>query len=156
MVNPKTAATFRVLELFELLQYESKLSTYEFYQKVAYTDKITTASQAMYGIQSGKILSNMRPATSNAGSDEVRSADKEEALTVAILIHPDLLGLLPDSASLEFTALQKLYFKIRSFGIFTSPSWGILSGTKDGGNDARARARASSQTPAKQAVGRER
>ncbi|KAJ2935945.1 hypothetical protein H1R20_g1150, partial [Candolleomyces eurysporus] len=35
VVNPKTAATFRVLELFELLQYESKLSTYEFYQAVS-------------------------------------------------------------------------------------------------------------------------
>lgn len=35
VVNPKTAATFRVLEMFELLQYESKLSTYEFYQTVS-------------------------------------------------------------------------------------------------------------------------
>lgn len=35
VVNPKTAATFRVLELFELLQYESKLSTYEFYQTIS-------------------------------------------------------------------------------------------------------------------------
>lgn len=35
VVNPKTAATFRVLELFEILQYESKLSTYEFYQTIS-------------------------------------------------------------------------------------------------------------------------
>jgi hypothetical protein len=35
VVNPKTAATFRALELFELLQYESKLSTYEFYQTIS-------------------------------------------------------------------------------------------------------------------------
>ncbi|KAJ3531990.1 hypothetical protein NMY22_g7930 [Coprinellus aureogranulatus] len=31
IVNPKTAATFRSLELFEMLQYESKLTPYEFY-----------------------------------------------------------------------------------------------------------------------------
>jgi hypothetical protein len=35
VVNPKTAATFWVLEVFELLQYESKLSTYEFYQTIS-------------------------------------------------------------------------------------------------------------------------
>ncbi|RXW12053.1 hypothetical protein EST38_g13799, partial [Candolleomyces aberdarensis] len=35
VVNPKTAATFRVLETFELLQYESKLSTYEYYQTIS-------------------------------------------------------------------------------------------------------------------------
>ncbi|RXW12097.1 hypothetical protein EST38_g13758 [Candolleomyces aberdarensis] len=35
VVNPKTAATFRVLETFELLQYESKLSAYEYYQTLA-------------------------------------------------------------------------------------------------------------------------
>lgn len=33
--NPKTAATFRALELFELLQYESKLSPYEFYNTIS-------------------------------------------------------------------------------------------------------------------------
>ncbi|RXW11828.1 hypothetical protein EST38_g14025, partial [Candolleomyces aberdarensis] len=33
--QPKSAATFRLLEVFELLQYESKLSVYEFYQAIA-------------------------------------------------------------------------------------------------------------------------
>ncbi|RXW17407.1 hypothetical protein EST38_g8431 [Candolleomyces aberdarensis] len=33
--QPKSAATFRLLEVFEILQYESKLSVYEFYQAVA-------------------------------------------------------------------------------------------------------------------------
>ncbi|KAJ3510330.1 hypothetical protein NMY22_g16006 [Coprinellus aureogranulatus] len=35
IVNPKTAATFRALEMFEILQYESKLSPYEFYKAVS-------------------------------------------------------------------------------------------------------------------------
>jgi hypothetical protein len=35
VVNPKTAATFQVLETFELLQYESKLLTYEYYQTIS-------------------------------------------------------------------------------------------------------------------------
>ncbi|KAF6753731.1 hypothetical protein DFP72DRAFT_813809 [Ephemerocybe angulata] len=34
-VNPKTAATFRVLEVFELLQYESKVSPYELYNTIS-------------------------------------------------------------------------------------------------------------------------
>lgn len=33
--NPKTAATFRCLEFFELLQYESKLTPFEFYNTVS-------------------------------------------------------------------------------------------------------------------------
>ncbi|RXW15581.1 hypothetical protein EST38_g10274 [Candolleomyces aberdarensis] len=33
--NPKTAATFRVLEVFEMLQYEAKVSVFEFYQTIA-------------------------------------------------------------------------------------------------------------------------
>ncbi|KAJ2921444.1 hypothetical protein H1R20_g15648, partial [Candolleomyces eurysporus] len=32
--NPKTAATFRALEVFELLQYEAKVSVFEFYQTI--------------------------------------------------------------------------------------------------------------------------
>lgn len=31
---PKTAATFRALETFELLQYEAKVSVFEFYQTI--------------------------------------------------------------------------------------------------------------------------
>ncbi|KAF5332217.1 hypothetical protein D9611_008019 [Ephemerocybe angulata] len=34
-VNPKSAATFRVLEVFELLQYESKVSPYELYNTIS-------------------------------------------------------------------------------------------------------------------------
>ncbi|KAF6741636.1 hypothetical protein DFP72DRAFT_861793 [Ephemerocybe angulata] len=34
-VNPKSAATFRVLEMFELLQYESKVSPYELYNTLS-------------------------------------------------------------------------------------------------------------------------
>ncbi|KAF6758079.1 hypothetical protein DFP72DRAFT_989163 [Ephemerocybe angulata] len=34
-VNPKTAATFRVLEVFEILQYESKVSPYELYNTIS-------------------------------------------------------------------------------------------------------------------------
>ncbi|KAF6746394.1 hypothetical protein DFP72DRAFT_823183 [Ephemerocybe angulata] len=33
--NPKTAATFRALELFELLQYEAKISPFEFFKAIA-------------------------------------------------------------------------------------------------------------------------
>lgn len=33
--NPKTAATFRCLEMFEILQYESKITPFEFYKAVA-------------------------------------------------------------------------------------------------------------------------
>lgn len=33
--NPRTAATFRLLSTFELLSYESKISTFEFYQALA-------------------------------------------------------------------------------------------------------------------------
>ncbi|KAF6747271.1 hypothetical protein DFP72DRAFT_822007, partial [Ephemerocybe angulata] len=33
--NPKTAATFRVLELFELLQYEANISPFEFFKAIA-------------------------------------------------------------------------------------------------------------------------
>lgn len=33
--NPKTAATFRVLECFELLSYVSKVSVFEYYQSLA-------------------------------------------------------------------------------------------------------------------------
>lgn len=35
VVNPKSAATFRSLEVFELLSYESKASAFEFYQALA-------------------------------------------------------------------------------------------------------------------------
>jgi hypothetical protein len=35
ITNPKTAATFRCLEVFELLQYESKLTPFEFYNTIA-------------------------------------------------------------------------------------------------------------------------
>ncbi|KAF6742964.1 hypothetical protein DFP72DRAFT_1178678 [Ephemerocybe angulata] len=34
-INPKSAATFRVLEVFELLQYESKVSPYELYNTIS-------------------------------------------------------------------------------------------------------------------------
>ncbi|KAF6742587.1 hypothetical protein DFP72DRAFT_830358, partial [Ephemerocybe angulata] len=34
-VNPKSAATFRLLELFEILQYESKVSPYELYNMIS-------------------------------------------------------------------------------------------------------------------------
>lgn len=33
--NPKTAATFRVLEMFELLQYESKVSPFELWKTLS-------------------------------------------------------------------------------------------------------------------------
>ncbi|KAF6744441.1 hypothetical protein DFP72DRAFT_783075, partial [Ephemerocybe angulata] len=33
--HPKSAATFRVLEVFELLQYESKVSPYELYNTIS-------------------------------------------------------------------------------------------------------------------------
>ncbi|KAJ3529892.1 hypothetical protein NMY22_g8804 [Coprinellus aureogranulatus] len=36
IVNPKTAATFRALELFEMLQYECKLTPYEFYNAISH------------------------------------------------------------------------------------------------------------------------
>jgi len=32
VVNPKSAATFEALEMFEMLSYESKVSAFEFYQ----------------------------------------------------------------------------------------------------------------------------
>ena len=35
VANPKTAATFRALEMFELLQYESKITPYEFFNTVS-------------------------------------------------------------------------------------------------------------------------
>lgn len=35
LTNPKTAATFRCLEVFELLQYESKLTPFEFYNTLS-------------------------------------------------------------------------------------------------------------------------
>lgn len=35
ITNPKTAATFRCLEVFELLQYESKLTPFEFYNTIS-------------------------------------------------------------------------------------------------------------------------
>jgi hypothetical protein len=33
--NPKTAATFRLLEVLELLQYESKITAFEFFQTIS-------------------------------------------------------------------------------------------------------------------------
>lgn len=33
--SPKTAATFRLLEVLELLQYESKITTFEFFQTIS-------------------------------------------------------------------------------------------------------------------------
>ncbi|KAJ3516504.1 hypothetical protein NMY22_g14191 [Coprinellus aureogranulatus] len=35
IVNPKTACTFRALEFFEMLQYESKITPYEFYNTIS-------------------------------------------------------------------------------------------------------------------------
>lgn len=49
--------------------------TYNYYAKVAYSDNITTANQAMYGIQSGKIVSNYKNATSNAGTKNIGYAN---------------------------------------------------------------------------------
>lgn len=34
-IDPKTAATFRVLETFQLLSFSSKISGYEFYRSIA-------------------------------------------------------------------------------------------------------------------------
>jgi hypothetical protein len=40
-MNPKSAATFRVMKLFHLLSFESKCSSYEFYNTLSrYTDNI--------------------------------------------------------------------------------------------------------------------
>jgi hypothetical protein len=35
VTNPKSAATFRLLEVLEILQYESKVTTYEFFQMLS-------------------------------------------------------------------------------------------------------------------------
>jgi hypothetical protein len=56
VTNPKTAATFRVLEFFELLQYESKLSTYEFYQTISrLTDNTGLCELKVRPPQSGEL-----------------------------------------------------------------------------------------------------
>lgn len=48
-IDPKTAATFEVLSLFQLLSFMSKVSAYEFYQTlVRYTNN--TVSTAPVGI----------------------------------------------------------------------------------------------------------
>ncbi|KAJ7148837.1 hypothetical protein C8R46DRAFT_820135, partial [Mycena filopes] len=35
IINPRTAATFEVLDRFQILSYESKSSTYEFHHSLA-------------------------------------------------------------------------------------------------------------------------
>jgi hypothetical protein len=40
-MNPKSAATFRVMKFFQILSFESKCSGYEFYNALArYTDNV--------------------------------------------------------------------------------------------------------------------
>ncbi|KAF5340049.1 hypothetical protein D9611_012394 [Ephemerocybe angulata] len=49
--NPKTAATFRVLEVFELLQYESKVSPFELWKALArLTDNTGLAPSKVTGV----------------------------------------------------------------------------------------------------------
>jgi hypothetical protein len=55
-INPKTAATFSVLEHFELLSYESKVSAFEFYQA---TSRLTDNT----GTKTPKVLPVLFPIT---------------------------------------------------------------------------------------------
>lgn len=61
-LNPKTAATFNVLETFHLLSFESKCSGFEFYQSLArMTDNTATHRVAV----SNRTLSSMMNAHAN-------------------------------------------------------------------------------------------
>ena len=59
VTNPKTAATFSLMELFHLLRTQSKISAYEFYQTLAQrTENIAPREPAVSAHQSYTELKN--------------------------------------------------------------------------------------------------
>ncbi|KAJ2935520.1 hypothetical protein H1R20_g1573, partial [Candolleomyces eurysporus] len=93
MVNPKTAATFRVLEFFELLQYELKLLTYEFYQTISRLtdntgihvpkDRYPTLLRIVHQWRHLKLLKH-----TGRGHDPVRGASETQPGECALLCPP--------------------------------------------------------------------
>ena len=58
--QPHTAATFRLLEAFDLLTYESKISAYEFYQSLArLTDNTMTPDVKVIRTYTGNLMPDL-------------------------------------------------------------------------------------------------
>jgi hypothetical protein len=78
-------------------------AAYHFYQTVSYSDDITTAGQGVFGVQSGKIVSVGKPASSNAGDTNIALANDG--------IQTDPAGLfIPSGVPFTYTIdLQQAY-----------------------------------------------
>lgn len=70
-----TAGDNRELMLPLALSPSNAFATYNFYKTVQYSDSHLTAEQAIYGVQTGKILSNYQPSSSSAGTTNLSSAN---------------------------------------------------------------------------------
>ena len=72
---PTAGGATRQLNLPLSLSSSQGFATYAFYPLVKYSNSITTAGQAVYGVQKGRILSDNKPSTSNAGSTNITFAN---------------------------------------------------------------------------------
>lgn len=72
---PTKGGPTRQLNLPMSLSPEGGFASYHFYRTVKYSDDISTAGQGIYGIQTGKILSNGKPSSSDAGTQNISLAN---------------------------------------------------------------------------------
>ncbi|KAF6740893.1 hypothetical protein DFP72DRAFT_996362 [Ephemerocybe angulata] len=92
-INPKSAATFRVLEIFELLQYESKVSPYELYNSISrltdntgigeVKDRYPSFLRMVHEWRHLRLLKRMK-----RGHDPIRSASETKEGECALLCPP--------------------------------------------------------------------
>ncbi|KAF6750496.1 hypothetical protein DFP72DRAFT_991595 [Ephemerocybe angulata] len=92
-VNPKSAATFRVLEVFEILQYESKVSPFELYNTISrltdntgiveVKDRYPSFLRMVHEWRHLKLLKRMM-----RGHDPIRSAGETKEGECALLCPP--------------------------------------------------------------------
>ncbi|CAK4034212.1 hypothetical protein 50 [Lecanosticta acicola] len=72
---PTKGGPTRQLTLPISLSAAGGYASYHFYRTVKYSDDISTAGQGIYGVQTGQILSNGKPSSSDAGTQNISLAN---------------------------------------------------------------------------------
>lgn len=72
---PTKGGPTRQLMLPMSLSSGGGFASYHFYRTVQYSDDVQTQGQAIYGVQSGQILSVGRPSSSNSGTEGIGFAN---------------------------------------------------------------------------------
>ncbi|KAI5359079.1 Putative coagulation factor 5/8 domain, Galactose-binding-like domain superfamily [Septoria linicola] len=57
------------------LSAQDGFASYHYYKEVQYSDDVSTTGQSVYGVQSGKILSDGKPGSSSAGTKDIAFAN---------------------------------------------------------------------------------